>query len=191
MNHHEGASPISSGTGNATSQPITSSRLRPSRSASPPAARFVNALAAPNATTNARIAEVELSPKSCLPTRGSTLRSRPTMPPTSAFNATSSANCRALARRPKLTSPVKRPRPAVRVAGAMQLGPADVADQERVAAEDKPGLLRPTATVGDRVGVMGGSVPRCRDRGHERVPELDHLAVGQCDVLELDSGGGR
>ena len=30
MNHQDGASPISSGTGSATSQPMTSSRLRPS-----------------------------------------------------------------------------------------------------------------------------------------------------------------
>src|SRR5438270_7079561 len=61
--------------------------------------------------------------------------------------------------------------------------PEREADQ-RVAAEDKPRLLRPTPTVGDRVSVMGGSVPRCRDRGHERVPVLEHLPVGQCDVLE-------
>ena len=59
MNHQEGARPISSGTGSATSQPITSSRLRPSRSASSPAARLVSAFAAPKATTKARIAEVE------------------------------------------------------------------------------------------------------------------------------------
>src|SRR5436853_5796274 len=109
MNHHEGASPIRSGTGSATSQPITSSRLRPNRSASPPAARFVNALAAPKATTKARIADVELRPKSCLPTSGSTLP---------------------------------------RVTGDVQVGPADVADQQRVAAEDQPRLLRPTPTVG-------------------------------------------
>ena len=79
MNHQEGASPIRSGTGSATSQPATSSRLRPRRSASAPAARLVNALAAPKATTKARIAEVERRPKSCLPTSGSTLRSRPTI----------------------------------------------------------------------------------------------------------------
>ena len=63
MNHQEGASPISSGTGNATSQPITSSRLRPSRSASSPAARFVSAFAAPKATTKARIAERRAQPE--------------------------------------------------------------------------------------------------------------------------------
>ena len=31
---------------------------------------------------------------------------------------------------------------------------------------------------------------RRRDRGHERVPELDHLAVGERDVLELDARAG-
>jgi len=92
MNHQEGASPINSGTGSATSQPSTSSRLRPKRSASAPAARLVNALAAPKATTKARIAALEVSPKSSLPTSGSTLRSKPTMPPTSAFRPTSRPN---------------------------------------------------------------------------------------------------
>ena len=63
MNHQDGASPISSGTGSATSQPITSSRLRPTRSASPPAARFVSAFAAPKATTKARIAARRVEPE--------------------------------------------------------------------------------------------------------------------------------
>jgi hypothetical protein len=80
---------------------------------------------------------------------------------------------------------------AARVAGDVQVGSADVADQERVAAEDKPRLLCPTPPIGDRVCVMRGRVPRRRDRGNERVPELDHIAVGQCNVLELDSGTGR
>ena len=86
---------------------------------------------------------------------------------------------------------MQQPRLAARVAGDVQVGPADVADQQRVAAEDEPRLLRSAPPIGDRVGVMGGSMPRCRDRGHERVPELDHIAVGQCDVLELDAGAGR
>src|SRR4051812_38824089 len=79
---------------------------------------------------------------------------------------------------------------AARVAGDVQVGSADVADQERDAAEDKPRLLRPTPKVGDRVDVMGGRVPRCRDRGHERIAELDHLGVAQRNVLELDAGVG-
>ena len=38
---------------------------------------------------------------------------------------------------------------------------------------------------------MGGRVPRCLNRRHERVPELDHVAIGQRDMLELDAGGRR
>lgn len=90
-----------------------------------------------------------------------------------------------------LEAGVQQPRLAARVAGDVQVWPADVADQQRVAAEDEPRLLGPTPAIGDGVGVMGGSLTRCRDRGHERVPELDHIAVGQCDVLELDPGPGR
>ena len=80
-----GASPIRSGIGTATSQPITSSRFLPTRSARPPAARLVTALAAPKASTKARMAVFERRPKSCWPTSGRTLRSKPTIPPTSAF----------------------------------------------------------------------------------------------------------
>ena len=60
-----GAMPISTGTGSATAQPRTSSRRLPTRSARPPAARFVNAFASPKATMNDRIAARDPSPKSC------------------------------------------------------------------------------------------------------------------------------
>jgi hypothetical protein len=86
---------------------------------------------------------------------------------------------------------VQQERLTVRVTGDVQVGSADVADQERVAAEEKPRFLCPAPTVCDRVCVMRGRVPRCRDRGDERVPKLDRVAVGQCNVLELDSGAGR
>ena len=79
---------------------MTSRRFRPTRSASTPAPRFVNAFATPNATTKERIAAREASPKSSSPTRGRTLRSRPTIAPTSAFTPTRSENCAALARSP-------------------------------------------------------------------------------------------
>jgi threonine synthase len=107
-NHQEGARPISNGTGSAKSQPATSSRRRPRRSASSPAARFVIAFAAPKATTKARIAALERSPKSSFPTSGNTLRSSPTMPPTSAFSPTSRANWPAFARRPSCTALITR-----------------------------------------------------------------------------------
>ena len=55
----DGASPISSGTGSATSQPMHEHALSAERSARPPATRLVNALATPNASTNARMAAFE------------------------------------------------------------------------------------------------------------------------------------
>jgi hypothetical protein len=45
-----GATWISSGTGSAAAHPAINSRRRPTRAASAPAARFVNAFANPNAT---------------------------------------------------------------------------------------------------------------------------------------------
>ena len=44
------------GTGTPTSQPATSTGLRPTRSASAPATRFVTAFVSPNATRKARAA---------------------------------------------------------------------------------------------------------------------------------------
>ena len=98
-----GARPIKIGTGRARSQPSTSSRLRPTRSASVPAPRFISAFDAPKATTNVRMAVFELSPKSSSPISGSTVRSRPTIAPTSALIATSNVNWPAFARRPSRT----------------------------------------------------------------------------------------
>ena len=69
----------------------------------------------------------------------------------------------------------------------MQVGAADIADQERVAAEQEPRLLGTAPPVGDRVGVVGGCMTRCCDRRHECVPNLDHVAVGERDMLELDA----
>ena len=46
------------------------------------------------------------------------------------------------------------------VAGDVQVGAADVADQQRVAGEHQPRLVGAAAPVGHRVGVMGGRVAR-------------------------------
>ena len=100
ISHQLGATAISGATGSANNQPMTRSRLRPTRSASAPAPKLANAFAAPNATTKARIATFEVRPKSCSPTRGRTLRSRPTIAPTSAFRPTRRLNCAAFARSP-------------------------------------------------------------------------------------------
>src|ERR687887_152785 len=104
MNDQLGATAISNGTGSASTHPSTSSRRLPTRSASAPAARFVNALLSPNATMNERTAALEESPNSSLPTNGSVDRSRPTIAPTKALIATSNANWAAFSRRPRRTS---------------------------------------------------------------------------------------
>jgi hypothetical protein len=38
--------------------------------------------------------------------------------------------------------------------------------------------------------VMDGGMAQGRDRGHERVPELDDVAIGERDVLEGNTGAG-
>ena len=270
-----GAKPIRSGIGSATSQPITSRRLRPTRSARPPAARLVIALAAPNASTKARMAVLERSPKSCLPTSGRTLRSRPTIPPTSAFSATRSENWAAFSRRPRRTGTVmpacwsrlggwpqrsaparaalggvsltsasanslgirerehlvvsaleadrgdrvsgqspaahrpgivagkhdhvvgqleqppqrrmQLPRLAEGVAGHVQVGTADIADQQRVAGEHQPRLLRPAPQIRHRVGMVRRSMAGRRDRRDSRIPQLNHGAIVKRGVLEIDA----
>ena len=100
-----GATAISSGTGSASAQPRMSSRRRPSRSASAPAPRLVNAFARPKATMNESTAALDPSPKSCSPISGRVERSRPTIAPTNALIATSSENCARFSRSPSRTTP--------------------------------------------------------------------------------------
>lgn len=45
-------------------------------------------------------------------------------------------------------------------------------------------------SVGDRVRVVSGRVPRGLNRRHERVPELHHLAVSKRDMLERNADAG-
>ena len=73
------------------------------------------------------------------------------------------------------------------VAVGVQVGPAGVTDQQRVARKHEPGLVDAGA-VGDQVGVVGRRVSRRGDGLQFRVAELDELAVGQRHVLELDTG---
>ena len=68
----------------------------------------------------------------------------------------------------------------------MQIRPPDIADQERIAGEDKPGLAVPAATVGHHVGVVGRRMPGRRERAHARVSERNLGAVGELLVLERD-----
>ena len=274
MNHQEGARPINSGTGSATSQPATSSRLRPIRSASSPAARFVTAFAAPKATTNARIAALERSRSR--PCRPGAARSAPARPwRRRARSARRAARTGAFARIPSCTRGVmraRRPRPSgwrrrsapappataaprrgarrrtppdrrARAAGCGRVrsrsrrsgcrtarghrpshrngsdrgrhGPhssslSKLACSSRAWPRGSPATCRsgrPTSPissesplntshglaaatpVGDRVGVCAGA-PRCRDRGHDRVAQLDHVTVLERDMLKCNTGPG-
>ena len=99
---HVGATAISRGTGSAAAQPAMSSRRRPTRAASTPAARFVKAFANPKATMNESTAALDARPKSSRPMSGSVERSRPTIAPTNALIATSSENCATFSRSPRL-----------------------------------------------------------------------------------------
>ena len=73
----------------------------------------------------------------------------------------------------------------------MQIGTAHIPDKERVAGEDEPRILGPTAQVGDDVRVVGRRVTRRREGTHERIAEFDPLAVGEFRVLELNWRAGR
>ena len=39
--------------------------------------------------------------------------------------------------------------------------------------------------------MMGGRVTRCRNRRHERVPELHHVAIGERNMLKRNACAGR
>ena len=73
----------------------------------------------------------------------------------------------------------------------MQVRPPDIADQERVAGENQPGLAVPAATVGHHVRVVGRRMPGRRERAHARVPERKLCAVLELLVLELDPRSSR
>jgi hypothetical protein len=86
---------------------------------------------------------------------------------------------------------VKKPCLAVRIAGDVQVGSPDIADQQRVATEDDPRLLVAAPEVGHDVGVVRRRMSRRRHRGHDGVAELDPIAVAECLVLERDVGALR
>ncbi len=65
----------------------------------------------------------------------------------------------------------------MRIPGDVQVGASDVADQQRVAAEQQPRLLGAAAPVGNRVRMVGRRVTGRRDCGDDRVPEFDDIAV--------------
>ena len=72
---------------------------------------------------------------------------------------------------------MQQPRLPARIPGDVEVGTADVADQQRIAAENEPRLLIPAPPVGDDVGVVSRRVARRRDRSHDRIAELDPFTV--------------
>jgi len=100
---HDGATRMRTGTGMPSSQPTMSTRRRPTRSATAPAATLISALDRPKLAMNESTAGVEERPNCCVPTSGSTVRSRPTIAPTNALRRTRIENWPRLARNPSLT----------------------------------------------------------------------------------------
>src|SRR5687767_11125413 len=93
---------IRSGTGTPQSQPAISSERRVKRLARRPAKRLANALVRPNVAINDTATVADVMPNSVSARAGRIDRSKPTMPPTNALIATSSANCRQFAPRPSV-----------------------------------------------------------------------------------------
>ncbi len=89
---HDGAQINSSGTGTPISHPATSTGLRPMRSDNVPAKKLVAAFTAPNAAMKVSVAVNAVSPNSSLASSGSTVRSWPIIPPTSALTPTRREN---------------------------------------------------------------------------------------------------
>src|SRR3989304_797532 len=92
------------GTGRPISQPRTNTRLRPHVSEMRAAKRLQSALTTPKLTMNDTMAVSEVSPNSCSPMSGTTVRSSPTMAPTKALIRTRRENCPRFSRRPSLIS---------------------------------------------------------------------------------------
>jgi molybdate transport repressor ModE-like protein len=73
----------------------------------------------------------------------------------------------------------------------VQVGTADVSHEQRVAAEDEPGVVRSTAAVGDHVRVVRGGMPGRGKRSYDGVSQLDHGVVAEGSVLEGDVAACR
>jgi hypothetical protein len=74
-------------------------------------------------------------------------------------------------------------------AACVQVRPAGVADEQRIAREDEPRVSR-ACMVGHDVGVMSRSVTGRRDGLKLGVAELDELLVGKRMMVEVDPGSG-
>jgi hypothetical protein len=97
---HDGPYASMNGTGRPTIQPATSTVFLVYRSASQPDTRLTQALIRPNVMMNEKTTISEPIPNSLVPISGTTVRSRPTMPPTKALMRTRSENCGRFSRSP-------------------------------------------------------------------------------------------
>jgi hypothetical protein len=95
---------IMNGTGTPISHPASSTLFLLKESASAPETRFEHAFTTPKETMNEKMAVVRTSTNSSEPTSGTTVRSKPTIPPTKALTSTRRANCPRFSRRPSRTA---------------------------------------------------------------------------------------
>src|SRR6266545_5145038 len=130
---------IRNGTGRAKSQPTTRIGFRPMRSDTRAAIRLTTAFVTPKLTINDVTAVLELSPNSCSPRSGSTVRSRPTIAPTKAFRKTRSENCGRFSRSPSRISLKYGPR-----SGGRRIHPASAT---RSGTSSMPSLSRNAAGI--------------------------------------------
>ena len=79
----------------------------------------------------------------------------------------------------------------LRLTLGMQVRPAYVADEERVAGEDQPRLVIPPAAVGNHVRVVCRRVTRGPDYTNDGVAQLNDVTVSKLGVRELDVSAGR
>src|SRR3990172_8987763 len=181
-----GANMRTSGTGAPSSQPAIRTRRRPSRSDSRPANRLASAFARPNVATNDTAAVADRTPISSRASSGTTERSRPTMPPTKALTATSSANWRQLAPRPRdiaraAAGPaVARPSPCVTKLYALTPAGGQLPEQDAVNS-GRDAEVRDADQCADRrqhaakgvPGLRGSRREGCAGRG---APDGSHSA---------------
>ena len=76
------------------------------------------------------------------------------------------------------------------LAMSMEIGAAGIADQQRVAGQHQPRLIR-AAAVRDQVRVVRGRMPWGGERLDLSVAKLDDLAIGERMMIELNSRSAR
>ena len=182
-----------SGTGTANSQPASSTGLRPYRSEKAPANQLVIALVIPNATTYVKVNVYRSARRRRSASSGSTVCSWPTIPPTRALTATSSANCggvRAQAepeRRRRAGGHGPRPqrpagaRPSRRGPRRPPRGPGDRRAPARSRQSSPARRARTSSPPARPAGRGGGSAPSSTWRAPGRCPPAYSLVLPDVD----------